>query len=228
LRSRRPAATLSALSDRHTIEVPRTARYHVLAREGTACREVWFLLHGYGQLAAPFLASLGALARPARLLVAPEALSRFYLKRGTGEVGASWMTREERAEEIQDTLRYLDLVWERVLAEHALPRDAGLRAFGFSQGAAAAARWSVLGRAPVQHVTLWACPLPPDLDLGPHAERARRLRWTFVLGDADATIDRVAWDSGVARLRAAGIEPECLRFPGGHELDPATLAHVGS
>jgi predicted esterase len=214
------------MSDRHTLEVSRTARYHVQVSGGSVGAGVWFLLHGYGQLAAPFLASLVALARPGRLLVAPEALSRFYLRRGTGEVGASWMTREERVDEIRDTVRYLDLVWERVAAEHALPPSVPLHAFGFSQGAAAAARWAVLGRAPVAHATLWACPLPPDLDLALHAERSRRLRWTFALGDADTTIDRAAWDSGLARLSAAGIEPECLRFPGAHDLDAAALARL--
>jgi predicted esterase len=215
------------VSERHSIEVPRTARSHLLRSGGSTCREAWFLLHGYGQLADPFLASLAALGRPERLLVAPEALSRFYLERGTGEVGASWMTREERADEIQDTVRYLDLVWERVRAVHVLSREAGLRAFGFSQGGATAARWAVLGRAPVEHVTLWGCPLPPDLDRTLHAERVRRLRWTLVLGDADTAIDRGAWDSGVARLRAAESEPECLRFAAGHELEGALLAHLG-
>ena len=214
------------MSERHTIEVPRTARFHLRGDGGSACREAWFLLHGYGQLAEPFLASLEALARPGRLLVAPEALSRFYLKRGTGEVGASWMTREERADEIRDNVRYLDLVWERVLAGQAFTSGAGLCAFGFSQGGAAAARWAVLGRAPVEHVTLWGCPLPPDLDLALHAERARRLRWAFVLGDSDTAIDRGAWDAGVARLRAANIEPELVRFAGSHELESATLASM--
>jgi predicted esterase len=137
------------------------------------------------------------------------------------------MTREERGAEIEDTVRYLDRLWERVRAQGALAPDAALRALGFSQGGAAAARWAVLGHAAVEHVCLWGCPLPPDLDLAGHAERARGLRWTLVLGDADHAIDRSAWEAGVARLRAASIEPQCLRFPGGHELEAATLEVLG-
>ena len=215
------------MTQRHTLEVPRTARFHVLGSGGSACREAWFLLHGYGQLAEPFLQSLASLAWSERLLVAPEALSRFYLRRGTGEVGASWMTREERADEIRDTVRYLDLVQGHVRSAHALRDGVGLRAFGFSQGGAAAARWAVLGRASVSAVTLWGCPLPIDLDLAVHVERARRLRWTFVLGDADTSIDRNAWDAGLERLRATGIEPELVRFAGGHELEAEILARLG-
>ena len=223
------AATLALVTipeiTRHTLEVPRTARYHVLGGGGADVREAWFVLHGYGQLAGSFLASLASLARPGRLLVAPEALSRFYQRRGTGEVGASWMTREERADEIRDTVRYLDLLWERVRAEHGL---VGLRALGFSQGGAAAARWAVLGAAPVSEVLSWGCPLPPDLDLAAHGARVRHLRWTFVLGDADTAIDRAAWTQGLERLRALGVEPAVLRFVGGHEFESATLAEIGA
>lgn len=217
------------MAERRILEVPRTARIYVqgdvLGDPGSALREVWCLLHGYGQLAEPFLRAAGVLERPGRTLVAPEGLSRFYLKRGTGVVGASWMTREERAEEIRDVLRYLDRVWEEVSGRTPA---ASLTALGFSQGGAAAARWAVLGRAPVAHLVSWGCPLPPDLDLEAHRERARALRWTFVLGDRDTSIDRTAHAAGIERLRASGIEPDVRRFPGGHELEPALLAELGA
>lgn len=212
--------------ERHTIEVPRTARYHLRFPEAVPC-EPWFLLHGYGQLAEPFLASLAGLARPDRLLVAPEGLSRYYLKRGTGAVGASWMTREERADEIRDMLRYLDRLWEGLRSRHRT-LEGPLTAFGFSQGGAAAMRWAVLGAAPVARLVAWGCPLPPDLDLARHAQRVRALRWTFVLGDGDATIDRAAHEAGLGRLRSLGTEPELRRFAGGHELDAPVLDALGS
>jgi predicted esterase len=212
------------VSEQRSIEVARTARYHLLAPAEGRVREAWFLLHGYGQLAAPFLDSLAACAAPGRLLVAPEALSRFYLRRGTGEVGANWMTKAERASEIRDNVRYLDQLAALLQAEHG--GALALAAFGFSQGGATAARWALLGSTAPARVTLWGCPLPPDLALEPLAERARRVRWTFVLGDADATIERPAWEAGLARLRTHGVEPEVLTFPGGHELEPGLLARL--
>ena len=158
------AATLSRVSERRTLEVARTARYHVLEPGAEPAREAWFLLHGYGQLAEPFLASLATLARPARVLAAPEALSRFYLRRGTGEVGASWMTKAERADEIRDNVRYLERVAGELRARHGAALV--LAAFGFSQGGATAARWALLGATPLARVMLWGCPFPPDLELG--------------------------------------------------------------
>jgi len=206
---------------RHTLEVPRTARYHVLGTPGPATRQLEFVLHGYGQLAAPFLASVALRAGPARVLVAPEGLSRYYLRRGTGEVGASWMTKEERALEIVDTLRYLDRVVDAVGADG---RELAL--LGFSQGAAAAARWAVLGASRFARVVLWGCPLPPDLELEAHAQRARLPTWVFVAGASDATAEPAALERDVARLRALGATVEWHAFAGGHELEPGLLARV--
>ena len=206
---------------RHTLEVARTARYHRLGEPGPDTRELEFALHGYGQLAGAFLAGLRVRARPGRVLVAPEGLSRYYLRRGTGEVGASWMTREERALEIGDTLRYLDR-----LAETLDARGRTLTLLGFSQGAAAAARWAVLGRTSFARVLLWGCPLPPDLDLDANRARVLALRWVFVLGERDTTIERAAVARDAGRLRALGAAVEEHAFAGGHELDAGLLGRL--
>lgn len=55
----------------HRIAVARTARYFTLGR---AEREVWFVLHGYGQLADRFLRHFDPIDDGTRLIVAPEGL----------------------------------------------------------------------------------------------------------------------------------------------------------
>ncbi|HJS73420.1 MAG TPA: phospholipase, partial [Vicinamibacteria bacterium] len=85
----------------HHLAVPRTARYLTLGPGEGPIEEVWFLLHGYGQLASELLHYARALAGDRRLLVAPEGLSRFYHE-DHEKVGASWMTREDRLAEIDD------------------------------------------------------------------------------------------------------------------------------
>src|SRR5437867_9781706 len=63
----------------HHIGVSRTARYFTLGDSSREVGEVWFVCHGYGQLAARFLEKLRVLDDGRRYLVAPEGLSRFYL-----------------------------------------------------------------------------------------------------------------------------------------------------
>src|SRR5690606_9950913 len=69
--------------EEHRLTVPRTARYYMLggaaAGGGAPPGEAWITCHGYGQLAARFLRGFEPVAGPERLVVAPGALSRFYL-----------------------------------------------------------------------------------------------------------------------------------------------------
>jgi len=214
----------------HHTPVGRTARYYTLGLAGAATQEVWLVCHGYGQLARYFLRRFAPLDDGTRLIVAPEALSRFYLgdpggSHAKARVGATWMTREDRLNEIRDYTAYLDAVYQRVLA--GLPR-AGIRVFalGFSQGVATACRWAALGAAVVNDLILWAGRVPPDLDLAGAAERLRRMRITLVAGATDPGLPPGAPAEERGRLAQHGIPSEIVTFPGGHELDADTLLSI--
>jgi predicted esterase len=210
------------VASEHHIAVARTARYFVAGDEREA-GEVWFVLHGYSQLAAGFLRWFQPAIRPGRLVVAPEALSRAYFEeRGARRVGASWMTREDRDAEIEDYVRYLDQVADEVMG--ILPARARLEVHGFSQGCATACRWAALGRHPASRLVLWGGTVPPDLDL----DRLRTGLGGAPLVVAVGTRDRFVSADQVAaeetRLTGGGLAPAVIRFEGGHAVDPATLA----
>jgi len=212
----------------HHIEVARTARYWVLGGDVAEPRELWFVLHGYGQLARRFLRRFEALADAGRWLVAPEALSRFYPSDGTRRhgpgsvVGATWMTREDREREIADYVRYLDRVAAAVREE--VGRAVPSTVLGFSQGVATAARWSVLGAERPVRLVLWGDFLPPDLDLA-----QARAAWAgtdvlLVRGSADpALADAVRARAEAEALARAGFAPERLDYEGGHDIEPHAL-----
>ncbi len=192
-------------------------------------RELWFLLHGYGQLAAEFVAGAKALDDGTRLLVAPEALSRFYDTRAALEthasarVGASWMTREDRLAEIDDQVHWFDLAWAHYRA--AIGRDVPLTVLGFSQGAAAASRWVAHGAAKPVHLQCWGGVLGPELPLEPGSALAA-VRCTLVCGDRDKYVPEERLAAECARLDAAGYRYELVRFAGGHRLDDGTLRRL--
>src|SRR5881296_4496989 len=135
--------------EEHHITTSRTARYYTLGQLGPSTREIWFVCHGYGQLAGRFVRHFEPLAGKTRFMVAPEALSRFYLEdtavpASQRKVGATWMTREDRLREIDDYVRYLDALHAEVFAR--VERGAvTLHLLGFSQGTATACRWAARG-----------------------------------------------------------------------------------
>lgn len=210
----------------HHLPVSRTARYFTLGSPERA-REVWFVCHGYGQLAARFLERFRVLAGEDRCVVAPEGLSRFYLTDGPAErrVGASWMTREDRLSEIDDYVRYLDAVCRNIE-----PSAARVTALGFSQGAATACRWVAMGSSRIDRLVVWGGEVPPDLDLGrePALGRLRASRLTLVYGTRDEFFTPKIVAATEERLRAHAIPYELIPFDGGHEVDPAMLERLAA
>ena len=194
-----------------------------------AVRELWIVLHGYGQLASRFVGGFGAIDDGSRLIVAPEALSRFYDARSplashaAAEVGASWMTREDRADEIADQAHWLAQVLETYRSRVA--GDVSLTVLGFSQGAAAASRWVARGGVAPAHLICWGASLAPELDLSAGAPLAST-RCTVVVGERDEFVSAEQVAAERARLAAARFAHVFERFAGGHRLDDVTLARV--
>ena len=211
----------------HHLEVTRTARYYQVGhcdQEG----ELWYVLHGYRQTASRFLSRFRTLANDSRMVVAPEALSRFYLGSEPGRhgpesmVGATWMTREDREFEIQDYVRYLD----------ALAEGVGLvsstTVLGFSQGVATAARWIVLGRIRPDRLILWGDYLPPDLDMELAGSALKHTELVIVRGSEDPALDEESTMKEEERLKRAGITYQVLIYSGGHEIDPQALSQLST
>lgn len=210
----------------HHLSVRRSARYHTLGEKSDALRQVWFVLHGHGQLSGFFIRHFAPLADGTRLIVAPEALNRFYLEstgsQGAGQarVGATWMTREDRLSEIEDYVRYLDALQHEILA--GLDRRlVQVVLLGFSQGVATALRWSCLGRIQPDLLVAWAGPLPPELDEKSVAHLKGRI--VRVLGERDEMASEEAVAAEDARFAKLGLEAQTVRFDGGHELSAELL-----
>ena len=152
-----------ATAQEHHLPVTRTARYYQLGTPGPATRRVWFVCHGYGQLAEYFVRHFAVLLEhdPMLVVVAPEGLSRFYLQGVGGRVGASWMTRADRLAEIDDYVAYLNQLADSLLA--TCPPDVAVTVLGFSQGAATVSRWLLQAHFRPARLVLWAGAFPPDL-----------------------------------------------------------------
>jgi predicted esterase len=222
------------------VAVARTARYYTLGDAATA-RELWVVLHGYGQLAGYFLRHFAPFVDQ-RLIVAPEALNRFYLEsrdatvpNATGpvhgpRVGATWMTREDREAEIADYSAALDTVLHAASANVDLARTP-LVVVGFSQGATTAARWlaarAAVGAPPPRRFVMWQGEWPTDRDLA-QATWLRETRLTLVTSTDDPFITPTFVDRARRALDAHAIAHEHFTFTGGHRMDAETLARIVS
>ncbi|MBF9237539.1 phospholipase [Hymenobacter sp. BT683] len=207
----------------HHLAVTRTARYYQLGELSATTRRIWFVCHGYGQLAAYFSRHFAFLteADPHTVIISPEGLSRFYLSGNGGRVGASWMTRDDRLHEIDDHIGFLNQLAEQVLA--ACLTEVHITVLGFSQGTATVSRW--LTRAPFRpdHLVLWAGGFPEDLDAVAATRLLQGIHLTLVVGTEDEYISAAKITEQQAQLQQLGAFPRLLTFSGKHELNRAVL-----
>jgi predicted esterase len=213
----------------HHLRVERTARYYTLGGESGAPTAIWFVLHGYAMLAGQFVRFFSDLASPDTLIVAPEALNRFYLV-GTDKpakerpVGATWMTREDRESEIADYIEYLDALHAELAATPA-SFGAKIGVLGFSQGTATATRWVTHSKVHLDRLVLWGGLMPPERDLA-HDTRLHAMRITYVVGERDQYVNDDMITAEQARLAKANIEHEMIRFAGGHVISRSAFPKV--
>jgi len=212
----------------HHVTVRRSARYYTLGPTDADVAQVWIVCHGFAQLAGRFMRYFAALDDGTRVIVAPEALNRFYVEATPGvhgpesKVGATWMTREDRLHEIEDYVGYLDTLSDTIFERLDRARI-HLTVLGFSQGVATVVRWAVQGHTRPDHLILWASPLPPEIDAGAGAEQLTSVpRISVVVGDRDADAQRVL-PRERERMDRLGLGYGLQRFDGGHHLDADTL-----
>jgi predicted esterase len=208
------------------ISVERTARVAMLGTPARA-RRWWIVLHGYGQRAEDFLGAFRPVATTERCIVAPEGLSRFYVDamEEHRRVGASWMTRDAREDEIADYVRYLDALWSQLTDDASSPPE-HLTVLGFSQGAATASRWCTYGAAPIDRLVLWAGDLAHDVDLTEHAASWAGWDLAVVWGDEDPYLSDDRKQALLQRLASHNLSAEVHTFAGAHRLDRAVLREL--
>jgi predicted esterase len=209
----------------HSLSFSFKARYFTLGSILDP-KEIWFVLHGYGQLASFFLRKFSTLEEHNILVVAPEALSRFYLqdteqrmKTGSTRVGATWMTREDRLADIQNYLAFLNEVYAKVV----LNVNARVTILGFSQGAATATRWVLDGKVNFSRLILWSGILPPDIDFSYGREILRDKQTYLVYGNQDPFLNDERFAEMKLLSEKLNITPNEIAFDGDHNIDTKTL-----
>ena len=215
------------MAQEHRLVTTRRARYYTIGGGEQTLSETWIVLHGLGQLASVFIKYFQSIATPGRLIVAPEALNRHYVMEGASgrtkdaKVGATWMTREDRENEIADYVDFLDNVWRETSAN--APK---VTALGFSQGVATACRWIASGRSRVDRLVAWAGQIPPDIDPAVFAKLSGGI--TMVTGSTDEYATWIAEGNHHGRFVAAGVTPRVMTFDGGHRMDRLTLDDIAA
>jgi predicted esterase len=210
------------MADQHNIPVTRTARFFTLGKLDEQTKRVWFVLHGYGQLAEYFIRKFEVLDDGTTFIVAPEALSRFYVNGDFKRVGASWMTREARESEIDDYVAYLESVRKSIFQDNS-PEDVQITILGFSQGAATACRWLNRGHIRCHRLIFWGGYFANGIHDLIAPDRLPLQNTHFVYGTRDEFLNRLDVPEYLEKLRAELPSLHIVAYDGGHSVEPEVL-----
>ncbi len=205
----------------HKISTHKTARYYTYGEATPAIETFWIVCHGYGQLARKFIRHFKILDDGRNFILAPEGLSRFYWEGFKGPVVASWMTSDDRLDEIVDYSNYLQQLYDTYKAQ--LKKDVRIILLGFSQGVATQCRWMMNKFPHFDHLILWAGLLPEDIDYSADQRYLSNKQFHFVYGKQDQFLneERLNWHQQFASENLPSFHT--YTFEGRHVMDQAML-----
>lgn len=201
-----------------SLTIEKTVRYFTLG-ELEKANKLLIVLHGYGQSAFYFLKKFESLIPKGYFIVAPEGMHRFYLEGTSGRVGASWMTKEARLDDIHDNFNYLEALLAHFLVKK---ENIVIDLLGFSQGAATATRWFEQSKYSFRYLVLWASVFPEDVQM--NVKKNMNTAYYFVLGNMDPYFDH---ESEITCLQQyESLHFNIIRFEGKHEINQNVLLSI--
>ena len=209
------------MTKENKLSVEKTVRYFTYGNPEQA-ENIWIVLHGYSQLPEFFIRKFKCLDPDKNFVVAPEGMHRFYREGSGGRVGASWMTKEARLDDIDDNSNYLDQLANKLLKENNFNQRFLL---GFSQGGATASRWHQKGSYNADHFILWASVFPDDISIDEGKSGMLNSNNYFVLGESDQFFQGKI-EKAIAFFNNQEFDTKIKRFDGEHDIDSSTLLEI--
>ena len=200
---------------KNSIDISRTAHYYCLGNDINPTK-VLIVLHGYGQKADDFLKTFKQDLKEDTLIIAPEAISKFYNKKR--ETVASWMTSLHREDEIKDYINYLDTLVDNINLKF---NDIdSIDVLGYSQGCSTASRWVYSTVHQINRLYICSGSCPTEL------KHKKNLKAFLYFGKEDKILDlKKAHKEIEAYKKIFKVEKLCL-FNGGHIISEECLEDI--
>lgn len=202
---------------KNSLVVQKSARYFTLGGLNLKTKQIWIVLHGYGQLGHEFIKEFKSLNTNECFIVAPEGLNRFYFRGFNGKIGASWMTKEDREYDIKDYVNFLNQIYNEISREIAL-ESVKINILGFSQGCHTAVRWLERTKHNIDNLVLFGGSFPVDVDFKKSKEYWQSINVRLFIGDKDRMVDTAKVKNQVNDFSKFDFNPTLEYFSGGHEI----------
>jgi predicted esterase len=206
------------------IAITKHARYAEFGNLSDKTKYFWFALHGSKMLCEQMIFKFKDFDPQEHYIVAPEALSRFYLEGFGGDVVATWMTSRDRLYEIQDFSNYLTDLYQSIGEQ--LPKDCQKIILSFSQGVTTSFRWLHASKIDADTLIAYSGWIPEDIDLTESKTSLVDIDILYTHGKSDKflTENRIKVLKGIISKNKLDIP--VIAYEGGHKIDRSHLLNL--
>ena len=208
----------------HSIYTEQTAHYYSFGKLGSKTKELWIVCHGYGQLASFFIQKFKHLNKNDRYIVAPEGLNRFYIEGFEGRVGANWMTKEKRLDEINDYCKFIEKLTNNIMTKAHY--KCKIITLGFSQGTTTISRWLLKTKFKIDSVILWGGKIGNDFDYEIYNKKHQDTKNYIVFGIKDEFYSKEMINNYKKKVYLSNVK--WIIYSGGHSIHKETLGEIVS
>lgn len=186
--------------------------YSTLNELTSKTKNIWFVCHGLGFLSRYFIQYFNELKPEENYIIGPQAQAKQYLNGKFKHVGASWLTKENTAFEIENVLNYLDSVYQ---AEN-IPESVKLHILGYSQGVSVVTRWIAKRQLKCNSLFLYAGKVPHEFT---KQDFSHIPTVKFIIGDKDEYVTPEVLETEKEYLNTLfGKRIEYISFDGTHVM----------
>jgi predicted esterase len=207
------------------INVKKTARYYSIGKLENDFKKIWFVFHGYGQLAKDFIKNFESISDSKTLIIAPEAFNKFYVHGFNGKIGSAWMTKEDRENEINDYVNMIKNIYDNISREIDISKTQ-VNILGFSQGGHTAARWISKSDLKIKNFYLWGSGLPRDIEYKVKLEFWNSSNLKLIVGNKDKFITKEMLEEEMEFLKSQKINYELITYEGDHSINEYFLNKI--
>ncbi|MFD0862265.1 alpha/beta hydrolase [Sungkyunkwania multivorans] len=211
------------MSNNKQVSYRTTNSYSTLNSLMESTQNVWIACHGLGYLSKYFINYFKGLDAASNYIIAPQAPSKYYQNNEFRHVGASWLTKEDTRQEIENVLNYLDAVF----ANENIPKNKRLILLGYSQGVSIITRWLASRKLHCDKLILHSGGIPKELETDDFEFLRGQTQTYLVYGNEDQYLneERVAYECARAN-ELFGSELHILPFEGKHEVNTKILTSL--
>ena len=211
--------------NKHSISFEFSSSYITYNKLTDTTENIWIVFHGYGQLSKYFIRRFDVLDSEKNYIIAPQGLSKFYVDEDYKNVGASWLTKEDRGSDLLNQQKYLIKLMDELKLKIDFSKIK-INFFGFSQGVSALTRLLMNYNMKVNNVIIWAGWVPDEF-FNINKDVLKDTNLFFVVGNKDKYYNNPIIKGYLKKFKKIlNKEIDYSVFDGGHIVDRKVLKKI--